>query len=207
MTEKIERRMTVDGAYLNVRPEDVERLFRTKGEELHRKIDETRDAYCGFIFPVTRPDLLALTSAFDIDPKVAGAIYREGQRFSTFAPEGRGPSQITNHIVGATLLALRNRDLGNGLESVTDASILELARAREAEILEVAAARSGWFGRIYFPCQAFSNALGVFGAKVSPETVYTLGKEYGYAAQAGQRRTLRGDFGIALWLAALAFAP
>jgi hypothetical protein len=139
---------TADATYATVDPEAVRGLFQDAGAELHRKVDATRDAYFGFIFPVTRADLFAVTAAFDIDPSVAGAIYREGRKFSTFAPNGRQPSQITNHIVGATLLALRGKSLDDGLSSVTDRSITSLVRDREAEILEVAAARSGWIGRI-----------------------------------------------------------
>jgi hypothetical protein len=185
----------------------IRKLYQSDGDSLHRKIDETRDAYFGFIFPVTRSDLYAVASALGVQPSTADAIFSEGRSFSTFAPEGRRPTEITNHIVGATLLAARGKNLDDGLGSVDDKTVVELVRERESEVLEVAAARSEWFGRIYFPCQAFANALGVFGGRVSPEAFFALGQQYGYAARAGKRQTVRGDFGIAVWLTLLAFAP
>jgi hypothetical protein len=53
---------------------------------------------------------------------------------------------------------------------------------------------------MYFPAQAFANAISVFGGKVSPGVIYDLASKYGYSAMAAKRQTVRGDFGIAVWL-------
>jgi hypothetical protein len=72
--------------------------------------------------------------------------------------------------------------------------------------MEIADARVTWFGRIYFPAAAFSNAIEVFGGKVSPDAIYALAEKYGFAAPAGSRKTVRGDFGIGVWLTLLGSA-
>jgi hypothetical protein len=72
--------------------------------------------------------------------------------------------------------------------------------------LEIAEIRSSWFGRIFFPAVAFSNAIAVFGGKVTPEAIYELADKYGYSATAGNRKTVRGDFGIGIWLTLLGVA-
>ena len=104
-------------------------------------------------------------------------------------------------------MALRGKSLDTGLGSVTDDTLPRIVQEHERAVLDVADARSSWFGRIYFPAQAFSNAIGVFRGKASPEAVYGLAKSYGFAAEAGDRRTVRGDFGIGVWLTLLGFAP
>jgi hypothetical protein len=185
---------------------DVAELYRKLGSELHRKIDETRDAYFGFIFPVNRSDLTEVSNALELSPAVAQAIYRDGRAFSTFAPVGR-PGQLTNHIFGATLLALRGKSLDEGLAAVTDQSIETLVEQHEATVLEIAAVRASWFGRIYFPAVAFANAIGVFGGRAGPDALYRLAERYGFAGRAGERSTIRGDFGIAVWLTLLARSP
>ncbi|WP_025809354.1 hypothetical protein [Pseudomonas chlororaphis] len=187
--------------------EDVELLYKEKERHLHEKIDATRDAYFGFIFPINRSDLSAVSEAFELDYKVAQLIYKKSKNFSTFKVPGRKFGQLTNHIYGASVLALRGKSLDTGLESVSDRSINELVAVNEDVILEVAGVRASWFGRIFFPAQAFSNAISVFGGNVSPEALYALAKDYGYASAAGSRNTIRGDFGIALWLTLLARAP
>ena len=64
-----------------------------------------------------------------------------------------------------------------------------------------------WFGRIDFPAAAaFSNAIGVFGGKLSPDAIHKLSAKYGRTATAGNRKTVRGDFGIGLCLALLGLA-
>ncbi len=82
-------------------------------------------------------------------------------------------------------------------------NLAELVLKNEAIVLEIAESRSSWFGRIFFPASAFSNAIAVFGGKVTPEAVYDLASKYGYAATAGNRKTVRGDFGIGVWLTLL----
>ena len=66
--------------------------------------------------------------------------------------------------------------------------------------MDIAEIRSTWFGKMYFPAQAFANAISVFGGKVSQEAIYELASKYGYSAMATKRQTVRGDFGIAVWL-------
>lgn len=185
-----------------VSSKDVRKVFSDKAEELHKKLDQTRDAYFGFIFPVNRADFWSVTAALDMNDDAARALYKEGSSFSSFRPNGL-PGQITNHIVGASFLALRGRSLDTGLSSATNAGIVPFVEQHAAVVLEIAAARASWFGRIYFPAAAFSNAIGVFGGKVSPDAVHKLSAKYGYAATAGSRKTVRGDFGIGLWLALL----
>ncbi|MBI3751776.1 MAG: hypothetical protein HY263_09015 [Chloroflexi bacterium] len=184
---------------------DVEELFAKRADELHAKVDATRDAYFGFIFPVTSRDFRAVTEVFGLSHDAARALYEQGTAFSTFRPRKRG-GQITNHIVGGSILALRGRDLDAGLGDVSDKNIGAFVDANGLAIEEIAEARRGWFGRIYFPAQAFANAIGVFGGHVSPETLHRLAEDRGYAAVAGQRLTIRGDFGIGLWLTLLARA-
>jgi hypothetical protein len=74
-------------------------------------------------------------------------------------------------------------------------------------VLEIAEARTTWFGRIFLPATAFANAIAVFGGKVNPDGIYAVAGKHGYAATAGERKTVRGDFGIGVWLALLGRAP
>ncbi len=186
---------------------DVEKLYCEKDKQLHEKIDATRDAYFGFIFPINRSDLSAVSEIFELSPEVAQLIYKKSKDFSTFKIPGRKFGQLTNHIYGASILALRGKDLDTGLESVSDNNIVEIAAMNEDIILGIAEVRASWFGRIFFPAAVFSNAISVFGGKVSPEALFDLAKSYGYASVAGHRNTIRGDFGIALWLTLLGRAP
>jgi hypothetical protein len=191
----------------SITSEDVEILYKEKEKQLHEKIDATRDAYLGFIFPINRSDLSAVSEAFGLNSNAAQLIYKKSKDFSTFKAPGRKFGQLTNHIYGASILALRGKSLDTGLKSVTDRSIKELTVNNEDVILEIAGVRASWFGRIYFPAIAFSNAIAVFGGKVSPEALFDLATTYGYASVAGSRNTIRGDFGIALWLTLLGRAP
>jgi hypothetical protein len=184
---------------------DIEGLFAKRSPELHRKVDATRDAYFGFIFPINREDFKAVSSAFGVRGDAGAALYNSGKAFSTFQARGRIKT-LTNHIFGASILALRGKDLDTGLASVTDESIGKLVSENEDIVLEIASARASWFGRIFFPAAAFSNAIGVFGGKVSPDVIYDLADRYGFAAPAGERKTVRGDFGIGVWLTMLGVA-
>jgi hypothetical protein len=86
-------------------------------------------------------------------------------------------------------------------------SLEKLVTSNIETVLEIVDARSSWFGRIFFPSSAFSNAIGVFGGKVSPEVFFDVASKYGYSAIAGKRKVVRGDFGIAVWLTVLGKAP
>jgi hypothetical protein len=182
---------------------DVDALFAERSAELHAKVDATRDAYFGFIFPVNRSDFATVIRALGLGDEAAAALLVRGTAFSSFRSRRRG-RQITNHIVGGSVLALRGRDLDSGLSGVTDSSLSKLVAGHVETVAEIADARSSWFGRVFFPAQAFANAIGVFGGKVSAQAIYRLAEEYGYAAEAGERQTVRGDFGIAVWLTLLA---
>lgn len=184
----------------------VDTLFDAREKELHQKVDETRDAYFGFIFPINQQDFQAVAHALELDPVAARTLYKRGKAFSTFKPNGRG-GRITNHIVGSSILALRGKDLNSGLGSVTDQNLEQLVSQHEDAVMEIADARVTWFGRIYFPAAAFSNAIAVFGGKVSPDAMYALAEKHGFAASAGTRKTIRGDFGIGVWLTLLGMAP
>ena len=132
----------------------------------------------------------------------AEALYKKGEAFSTFRPNGQG-GRITNHIVGASILALRGKDLDTGLGSVTDNSLAGVVLQNENTVMEIAKVRASWFGRIFFPAVAFANAIAVFGGTVSPDALFDLAQKYGFAALAGERKTVRGDFGIGVWLTLL----
>src|SRR5262249_15726123 len=138
-----------------VSSKEVSKLFADRSEDLHRKVDETRDAYFGFIFPVNRADYWAITTALDMSDDAARALYKAGSSFSSFKPKGL-PGQITNHIIGASFLALRGQSLDTGLSSATNASLGHFVEQHDSVVLEIAAARASWFGRIYFPAAAFS---------------------------------------------------
>jgi hypothetical protein len=185
---------------------EVEDLFASHAAELHNKVDATRDAYFGFIFPVTHDDFRVVAQALDMSNETAEALYKKGRAFSTFRPAGRG-GRITNHIVGASILALRGKDMDTGLASVTDHTLGEVVAQNEDAVMEIADARASWFGRIFFPARAFANAIAVFGGTVSPDAIYALAEKYGFAALAGERETVRGDFGIGVWLTLLGKAP
>jgi hypothetical protein len=187
--------------------DDVDQLYAARAQQLHEKIDATRDAYFGFIFPINRSDLNAVSQAFGLAPEVARHLALKSREFSTFRLPGRKFGQLTNHIFGASILALRGKDLDTGLAGVDDRGLVDVATAEEATVLEIAEARASWFGRVYFPAQAFANAIAVFGGKVGPDAIFDLAEKYGYAAVAGKRKTVRGDFGIALWLTLLGCAP
>jgi hypothetical protein len=184
---------------------DVEALFSKRADELHAKVDATRDAYFGFIFPVTRRDFTAVADALNLERGAGRELYERGTAFSSFRPTRRG-GQITNHIVGGSILALRGKDLDSGLGAIDDTTVAAFIETNELAIYEIAEARRSWFGRIYFPAQAFANAIGVFGGRVSAEAIFRIAEEHGYAAKAGERQTVRGDFGIAVWLTLLARA-
>lgn len=186
---------------------DVERLFASDGERLHRKVDATRDAYFGYIFPITREDLRTVSSALGFSDEAIRALYKHGTEFSTFRRKDSGSPQLTNHIFGSAMLALRGRSLDTGLSSVTDKNIETFIHQHERTVREIAEIRSSWFGRIYFPANAFANAITVFGGQVSPDALYQVADKYGYAATAGARKTIRGDFGIGVWLTLLGLAP
>jgi hypothetical protein len=186
---------------------DVEALFNVRAADLHRKVDQTRDAYFGFIFPINRDDFRAVAEALSIGEEAAQALYTRGTAFSTFQKSGRSSGSLTNHIFGASILVLRGKQLDTGLVSVTDRNLTEIVRENEGTVLEIAEARSSWFGRMFFPASAFSNAIAVFGGKVSADAIYDLANEFGYAATAGDRKTVRGDFGIGVWLTLLGVAP
>lgn len=182
---------------------DIDQLYAQKSDEMHRKVDQTRDAYFGFIFPVNRADLLAVAGALGLHGDVARRLYTLGRSFSTFKAPGSKATGITNHIVGTSLLALRHDSLDKGLARVTDATLAALVAEHEDTIGEITEARASWFGRIYFPVMAFCNALNVFGAVVGPKALFEVAEKHGAAAMAGQRQTIRGDFGIAVWLTLL----
>lgn len=112
-----------------VSTDDVASLFAERTNELHSKVDATRDAYFGFIFPVDRRDLNNISDALGLSPEVARSLYQHGTSFSTFSLDGRR-RQITNHIVGSSLLALRGKDLDTGLSSVTSESVEGLVRGK-----------------------------------------------------------------------------
>ena len=185
----------------------VDALFKNSARNLHLKVDQTRDAYFGFIFPINREDFRAVAKALNIGDEAAQVLYARGTAFSTFQKGGRSRGSLTNHIFGASILALRGKQLDTGLSSVTDRNLAEIVRGNEEAVLEIADARSSWFGRIFFPAAAFSNAIAVFGGKVSADAIYELASTYGYAATAGERQTVRGDFGIGVWLTLLGVAP
>ena len=184
---------------------EVSELFTKREQELHRKVDDTRDAYLGFIFPINQKDFQAVAHALDLDPEAARMLYKKGKAFSTFKSSERR-SQLTNHIVGSSILALRGKDLNSGLDTVTDQTLEQLVSQHEDVVMEIAEARVTWFGRIYFPAIAFSNAISVFGGNVSPDAIYALAKKHGFSAMAGSRKTVRGDFGIGVWLTLLGTA-
>ena len=198
--------MKTNGDLREVSADDVRTLFADRADDLHRKVDATRDAYCGFIFPITRADLAAVTRALELNDAAAQALYRMGTQFSTFRRTARG-GQITNHIVGASLLALRGRSLDVGLASITTDSLASVVSENKETVLEIAEARAAWFGRIYFPAMCFADAIDVFGGKVDVDSMYVLAESFGYAAEAGERKNVRGDFGIAVWLTLLGKAP
>jgi hypothetical protein len=182
---------------------DIDQLYAKKSDEMHRKVDQTRDAYFGFIFPVNKADLLTVAGALGIQGDVARRLYTLGRSFSTFKAPGAKATGITNHIVGTSLLALRHESLDKGLARVTDATLASLVAEHEDIIGEIAEARASWFGRIFFPVVSFCNALNVFGAQVGPKALFEVADSHGAAAMAGQRQTIRGDFGIAVWLTLL----
>ena len=61
---------------------DVENLFVAKERELHRKVDATRDAYLGFIFPINRSDFQGV-AGFGYPSRNREVLYRKGKAFST----------------------------------------------------------------------------------------------------------------------------
>ncbi len=190
----------------DVKPSDVEALFSKRAPELHQKIDETRDAYFGFIFPIPQDDFKTVTQAMGMTDKAATALYKKASALSTFRPAGEEGGQVTNHILGTSILALRGKDLNTGLQSISDKTLAEIVSRDKDLVMKIADARASWFGRIFFPAIAFSNAIAVFGGKVNPDAIYALAEKYKFAAKAGRRKTVRGDFGIGVWLTLLARA-
>jgi hypothetical protein len=183
-----------------VTPKDVTTLFSSMEKELHKKVDDTRDAYFGFIFPISLDDFRGVSSVFQLHADTAKELLKVGRKFSSFKKVGRDLGTLTNHIYGASILTLRGRDLNTGLSDVNDKNLGGYVAKNENIVMDIAEIRSTWFGKMYFPAQAFSNAIGVFGGKVSAEAVYELASKYGYSAIATKRQTIRGDFGIAVWL-------
>ena len=93
--------------------------------------------------------------------------------------------------------------MDTGLSGVTDKNLEGLVSKYEEMIYEIANARRTWFGKIYFPAIAFSNALKVFGGQVSDDELFRVASLHGFGNFANDRKTIRGDFGIGLWLALL----
>lgn len=187
----------------DVSAEDVETLYSKHEKLLRQKIDDTRDAYLGFIFPMDRSDFKAVQAALGISEATGRKLYRLGTDITSFKPNGIGPGTLTNHIVGSSILILRGRSLDTGLASVTDKNLEELVSEYEEIVYEIANARRAWFGKIYFPAIAFSNALKVFGGKVSDDELFRVASIHGFGNFANDRKTIRGDFGIGVWLALL----
>ncbi len=100
MTQQISKSLS------DVTVKDIDALFSTRAKELHQKVDETRDAYLGFIFPINRNDFKALTYALNIPNEVGTRLYKNGKAFSSFRAVNHSFGQLTNHIVGASILAL-----------------------------------------------------------------------------------------------------
>lgn len=184
----------------SVTPSDVTKLFSSMEKELHKKVDDTRDAYFGFIFPISLDDFRGVSSVFQLSADTAKELLKVGRGFSSFSKVGRGKGSLTNHIYGASLLTLRGRDLNTGLSDVSDSNLADYVSKNENIVMDIAEIRSTWFGKMYFPAQAFANAISVFGGKVSSQAIYELASKYGYSAMATKRQTVRGDFGIAVWL-------
>jgi hypothetical protein len=184
----------------DVTAKDVTALFTSMEKALHKKVDDTRDAYFGFIFPISLDDFRGVCSVFQLNTDTANQLLKVGRTFSSFTKVGRGPGTLTNHIYGASILTLRGRDLNTGLGEVNNKTLAEYVAKNEHIVMDIAEIRSTWFGKMYFPAQAFANAISVFGGKVSPEAIYELASKYGYSAMATKRQTVRGDFGIAVWL-------
>ncbi len=145
-------------ALSDVGSREVTELFSNRADELHTKVNATRDAYLGFIFPIGRSDFREVSEIFGLKYDVAQTLYREGSAFSTFRPNG-GTGHLTNHIMGASFLALRGKSLNEGLNTVDNKSLPGVIKGNERVVLEVAQTRSSWFGRIYFPSVAFANAI------------------------------------------------
>ena len=190
-------------ALCDITSKDVESLYAKYEKQLRQKIDDTRNAYLGFIFPMDRSDFKSVQTALGIDEATGRKLYRLGTDITSFKPNGVGPGTLTNHIVGSSILALRGRSLDTGLSSVTDDNLAELISEYEETIYEIANARRTWFGKIYFPAIAFSNALKVFGSKVSDDELFRVASIHGFGNFANDRKTIRGDFGIGVWLALL----
>ncbi len=68
-----------------VRQAEVDDLFVQHEQELHRKEDDTRNAYLGFIFPINQQHFQAVAHALDLDGETARTLYNQGKRFSTLA--------------------------------------------------------------------------------------------------------------------------
>jgi hypothetical protein len=200
---KVEDVMEKGKSLKDVTPAEVEVLFAQRAPELHRKVDNTRDAYFGFIFPITRDDFGAVAQSMEMSEATATVLYKKANAFSTFRPVGQRGGQVTNHILGTSILALRGKDLNTGLDAITDKNLAEIVSDNKDIVLKIADARASWFGRIFFPTAAFSRAIAVFGGKVSSDAIYGLAEKYGFAAKAGNRKTVRGDFGIGVWLTLL----
>jgi hypothetical protein len=181
----------------------VGELWSKNKDELHSKIDSTRDAYFGFIFPVDAADVDKLSAIFGFSAEVGASLTHAARDHSTFRRNRNGEGQLTNHITGAFLLLMRGKTLDTGLSAVTDNTLRSLVEKNIDTVFAIAEARASWFGRIYFPSIAFANAISVFGGKVSAGAFYDLAESYGQSASAGARQTVKGDFGIAVWLTLL----
>jgi len=59
----------------------VSELFATKSEILHKKVDATRDAYFGFIFPITGSDFRSVSEIFSLQHDTAQTLIKEGTHF------------------------------------------------------------------------------------------------------------------------------
>lgn len=187
----------------SVTANDVATLYQEKEQELRQKIDDTRDAYLGYIFPMDRSDFQAVQAAFGIEEMAGRKLYELGTGITSFVPNGIGPGTLTNHIVGSSVLALRGRSLDTGLSSLTDQNLASMVDDYQSIIYEIANARRTWFGKIFFPADAFANALSVFGGTVSGNKLFEVASLYGFGNFANTRKTIRGDFGIGVWLALL----
>jgi hypothetical protein len=125
-----------------VLPKDVTALFSSMEKEMHKKVDETRDAYFGFIFPISLDDFRGISSVFQLNADTTKELLKAGRSFSSFKKVGRGTATLTNHIYGASILTLRGRDLNTGLADVTDKNIAEYVSKNEHIVMDIAEIRS-----------------------------------------------------------------
>jgi hypothetical protein len=161
--------------------EDFDKLA-THGHDVASKAMELTDAW-GAMFVIDRQTLHDVCTTLGFREDVSTTLYDKGVALSDVQERGYDGverSVFTWHKPDAALLTLRGAvDLGVAMADVTDESLDRLISENLDLFNKVMTVLPEYTHHHMFSPKVASNVLGVFGARVSPATMYRLAPKYG----------------------------